>query len=62
MWAEEGRVPICPNLQGRGPMVLDFVSEHDGLLQLTDEEFEIAKESNPAIPKCAREIPYFLDQ
>lgn len=43
MSAEEGRGPIHPKLQGRGLMVSDFVTEHDGLLQLTDEEYERAQ-------------------
>ena len=59
MWAEEGRVPIRPKSQGRGLMVSNFVTEHDGLLQLTDEEFEKAQQSNPSISKCAREIIKF---
>ena len=59
MWAKEGRVPIRPKSQERGLMVSDFVMEHDGLLQLTDEEFEKAQQSNPSISKCTREIIKF---
>ena len=39
MWAEEGRVPIRPKNQGRGLMVSDFVTEFDGLLQLSMDEY-----------------------
>ena len=53
MWAEEGRVPICPKNQGRGLMVSDFVTEYDGLLQLNVEEYRRAAETDPAIRMCA---------
>ena len=39
MWAEEGRVPIRPKNQGRRLMVSDFVTELDGLLQLSIDEY-----------------------
>ena len=38
-WAEDGKLPIRPKIQGRGLMVSDFVTEHGGLLALTDEEY-----------------------
>ena len=47
MWAEDGRVPICPKSQGKGLMVSDFVTEFDGLLQLTQEEYEKAQKTDP---------------
>ena len=59
MSAEEGRVPIHPKNQGRGLMVSDFVTEFDGLLQLSIEEYRKAAESDPAIRMCAREIVKF---
>ena len=59
MWAEEGRVPIRPNNQGRGLMVSDFVTEYDGLLEFSDEEYRQAAETNPSVRKCAREILKF---
>lgn len=37
----------------------DFVTEHDGLLQITDDEFERAQQSDSSITKCAREIIKF---
>jgi len=43
MWTEEGKVPIRHKLLGRGIMVSDFVTEHDGLLKLSDLELEIAR-------------------
>ena len=59
MWAEEGRVPIRPKNQGRGLMVSDFVTEFDGLLQLTTDEYRRAAESDRSIRMCAREILKF---
>ena len=35
-------------------MVSDFTEEHNGYLQLTDQEFEEAKKSNPRLKKQAR--------
>lgn len=59
IWAEEGKVPIRPKTQGRGLMVSDFVTEYDGLLKLSDEEFESARKTIPLISKEAREILRF---
>ena len=59
MWAEEGRVPIRPKNQGRGLMVSDFVTEFDGLLQLSIDEYRKAAESDPSVRMCAREILKF---
>ena len=59
MWGEEGRVPIRPKNQGRGLMVSDFITEFDGLLQLSIEEYRRAAESDPSIRMCAREILKF---
>ena len=42
MWAEVGKQPIRPKGQGRGIMVRDFIDEHNGFLQLTDNEFKQA--------------------
>ena len=56
LWAEEGRVPIRPKSQGRRLMVSDFVTEHHGLLQLNEEEYEEVHQSDASIPQCAREI------
>ena len=54
MWDEEGRVPIRPKSQGRGLMVSDFVTEFDGLLQLSMEEYRRAAEADPSIRECVR--------
>ena len=40
-------------------MVSDFVTEFDGLLQLTDEEYRLAAETNPSIRKCVGEFIKF---
>ena len=56
LWAEEGKIPIRPKTQGRGLMVSDFVTEHDGLLALTDEEYIKAHEYNSRISKYACQI------
>ena len=52
-WAEEGKLTIRPKSLGRGIMVSDFISEHDGFLRLTDEEHAQVKVKYPAIPKSA---------
>ena len=59
MWAKEGKVLIHPKYQGHGLMVSDFVTECNGLLQLTDEEYRLAAEANPSIRKYARELIKF---
>ena len=56
MWAEEGRVPIRPKNQGRGLMVSDFVTEFDGLLQLSVDEYSGAAQSDSLIRMCAWDI------
>ena len=56
MWAENGKQPIKPKSQGRGIMVSDFVDEHNGYLNLTDEEFDREKDSHPGLWKEARWI------
>ena len=59
MWVEDGNLPIRPKSQGRGIMVSDFVTEHDGLLQLTMEEYREASKSDPSLKMCAREVIKF---
>ena len=51
-WAEEGKLAIRPKSAGRGIMVSDFITEHDGFLALTDEE----QLRYPSIPKFARRV------
>ena len=53
-WVEEGMQTIRPKGQGKGIMVSDFINEYNGYLQLTTEEFESARQHNPAIKKEAR--------
>ena len=52
-WAEEGKLAIRPKSAGRGLMVSDFITEHDGFLILTNEQHEHAKHCCPAVPKSA---------
>ena len=59
MWAEEGKVPIQPKSLGRGIMVSDFVTEHDGLLDLSDSELEIARHDDITVNQEAREILHY---
>ena len=54
MWAEKGKQPIRPKGLGRSTMVSDFVEEINGLLRLTDEEFQRGKLVYPNLKKNAR--------
>lgn len=54
MWGEKGKQPIKPKGAGRGIMVSDFVDEHNGLLALTDAEFQAGKEKFPDLKRKAR--------
>ena len=42
-WAEEDKLALRPNSQGRGLMVSDFIDEHSGYLGLSHEDQEVAK-------------------
>ena len=56
MWAEKGKQPIRPKGLGQGIiMVSDFVDEYNGLLRLTEEEFERGKLTYPNLKKKARD-------
>ena len=57
-WTVKGKQPLLPKGKGRGLMVSDFIEEHGGFLQLTDEEVDDAKRiySNPIFPQYGREI------
>ena len=46
---------MCLKSRGCGIMVSDFISENLGYLQLTQEEYDEAKQSNPTIRKHACE-------
>ncbi len=54
MWADEKSQKLRPKSRGAGIMVSDFVTEVDGWLRLTDEEYQKAKRINPHIQKEAR--------
>ena len=56
MWAEKGHQPIRPKGLGRGIMVSDFVDEYNGLLSLTDEEFEQGLLEYPNLKQKARTL------
>lgn len=45
-----------PKSKGSGIMVSDFIDERNGCLQLTEEEYERAKEKDPTIRKHARQL------
>ena len=56
MWGEEDRPAILPKTKGSGIMVSDFVEEHGGYLQLTDQQLEMAKQRFPGIKQRARQL------
>ena len=56
MWGEKGKQTIKPKGLGRGIMVSDFVDEHNGLLGLSNEEFERGKLQYPDLKKKARTL------
>ena len=47
LWVEKGTTVMRPKSKGAGIMVSDFIDEHSGYLQLTDEEHAHAKENDP---------------
>ena len=55
LWAEKGTSVMRPKSRGCGIMISDFISENHGYLQLTQEEYDEVKQSNPTIRKYARE-------
>ena len=56
LWATKGSSVMRPKSKGSGIMVSDFISERDGYLALTEEEYEKAKQSDPSIRKHARQL------
>ena len=52
MWAEEDHPAILPKTKGRGIMVSDFITEHQGYLILSSEEHKQAKRSFPKSQRC----------
>ena len=55
LWAEKGTSIMRPKSKGNGIMVSDFISEQHGYLQLTQEEYDEAKKTDPTIRKHARQ-------
>lgn len=58
IWAEKGTTVMRPNLKVPGIMVSEFIYEHNGYLQLTDEEYARTMEIEPTIRKHARLFEY----
>ena len=56
MWAAEDMAVIRPKTKGSGIMVSDFIDQHSGFLRLTDEEYELARATDPSFPKQARAL------
>ena len=56
LWAEKGTNVMRPKSKGSGIMVSDFIDERNGYLELTQEEYEQAKQKDPSIRKHARQL------
>lgn len=56
IWALPGTSVMRPKSKGSGIMVSDFIEEKGGYLHLTDDEYEQAKKTTPAIRKYARQL------
>ena len=56
LWAVKGTSVMRPKSKGSGIMVSDFIEERNGYLQLTDNEYEHAKQQDPSIRKYARRL------
>ena len=44
-----------PKSKGSGIMVSDFITERDGYLALTEDEYQMAKQVDPTIRRYARQ-------
>ena len=55
LWAEQGTSVMRPKSKGSGIMVSDFICEKHGYLELTDEEYDEVKKTDPTIRKHARQ-------
>jgi len=55
-WGTPDSQLIRPKSRGSGIMVSDFVTEKDGFLCLTEEEYRAAKRNNPNIKMSARKL------
>ena len=56
LWAAKGTTILRPKSKGSGIMVSDFVSERDGYLALTENEYQRAKRVDPSIRMYARQL------
>ena len=56
MCGKKGEHILSPKSKGSGIMVSDFVDERCGYLSLTDDEFSLARLTNPNIRKQARQF------
>ncbi len=56
MWKDETMSVMKPKGRGAGLMVSDFIEERGGYLALSDEMHEMWKETEPTLPKSARQI------
>ena len=55
-WAAKGTTIMRPKSKGSGIMVSDFVSERDGYLALTENEYQRAKRVDPSIQMYTRQL------
>ena len=53
-WGLKGSKTMKPKSRGAGIMLLDFIDEYSGFLDLTDEEYERAKTMNPSAKKYSQ--------
>ena len=62
-WTEKGKEPLLPKGKGQGLMVSDFIDEHKGFLQLTEEQHKVAKEEHDRdFQRYAREVLHLGQQ
>ena len=55
-WGLKGEKIMKQKSKGSGIMVSDYIDEHNGFLALTEDEYQAAKQTNPAIKRYAREF------
>ena len=53
-WGTKDQHFVRPKSKGAGIMVFHFIEEQGGYLELSDEQFEEARKTNPTIKKSAR--------
>ena len=56
MWATDDMTVLQPKTKGAGIMVSDFIDQHSGYLQLSDEEHAVAIAYDPDFPKTSRAL------